>query len=74
MVSPGQFGPEMAAKARRWLTAGVQLVWVVWPTTRTVDVWRSGDTDPMRTAHDGELLTGEPALPGFTLPIADVFG
>ncbi|HEY8743938.1 MAG TPA: Uma2 family endonuclease, partial [Chloroflexota bacterium] len=40
VASPDQFRPEMAAKARAWLAAGVHLVWVVWPCREQVDVWR----------------------------------
>ena len=73
VVSPGQYGPEMVAKARRWLMAGVRLVWVVWPTTHTVDIWRFSDAESAQTEREGDLLVGEPALPGFTLPVTDIF-
>lgn len=32
VASPDQYRPEMAAKARIYLDAGVPLVWVVWPS------------------------------------------
>ena len=35
--------PEMEAKARIWLRAGVPLVWVIWQRYRSVDVWRRGE-------------------------------
>jgi Uma2 family endonuclease len=31
VASPDQHQPEMAAKARIWLAAGVRLLWLVWP-------------------------------------------
>src|SRR5579872_3930188 len=40
IASPNQYRPEMAAKARLYLSAGVRLVWVIWPKQKQVDVWR----------------------------------
>lgn len=40
VVSPGQFRPEMADKAQRYLAAGVRLIWMVWPKQQQVDVWQ----------------------------------
>ncbi len=36
---PGDTHPEMTTKAADYLNAGVQLVWVIWPNTQTIDVW-----------------------------------
>ncbi|HEX6121639.1 MAG TPA: Uma2 family endonuclease, partial [Ktedonobacterales bacterium] len=46
VASPSQSAPELAAKARRWLDAGVRLVWIVWPKARRVDVWLPGGDAP----------------------------
>jgi Uma2 family endonuclease len=46
VASPNQYRPELAAKARRYLDAGVRLVWVIWPARREVDVWRAGAHEP----------------------------
>ena len=43
IASPTQSRRALAAKARRYLAAGVRLVWVIWPRDRQVDVWRPGD-------------------------------
>ncbi len=44
VASPNQYRPELADKARRYLAAGVRLVWVVWPKYAQVDVWRPAPT------------------------------
>jgi Uma2 family endonuclease len=72
-ASKGQHKPGMNAKARLWLERGAQLVWVVWPRRRTVDVWQPGDITPRATLAMGDILDGGDALPGFSLPIADLF-
>lgn len=71
VISPNDIAQEVEEKLERWLTAGVRLVWVVNPTTRTVRIHR----------HDGgyaflqvsDTITGDPVLPGFACPVADLF-
>lgn len=72
VVSPSQFKPEMAEKARLWLTAGTRLLWIIWPNARQVDVWRAGETEPVTLSAD-EHLQGYDVLPGFHQPVSDIF-
>jgi Uma2 family endonuclease len=74
VASPSQTRTVMAETAQAWLAAGTQLVWVVWPKTQHVDVWRPGSGQPIQTLHVGEDLNGLDVLPGFTFPVADLFG
>ena len=73
VVSPSQYRPEMAAKARRYLDAGVRLVWMVWPKYQQVDVWRPGAAQPVAALGTGDLLDGLDVLPGFSYPVASLF-
>lgn len=73
MVSPTQYRPEMAAKARHYLAAGTSLVWVVWPRRKQVDVWRPGDVKPSATLKVGDQLDGEDVISGFRYPAAHLF-
>lgn len=73
IVSPNQYRPEMEAKMRRYLAAGVRLVWLIWPQQRQVDVWRLGTDAPVATLGMGDALDGLDALPGLTYPVADLF-
>lgn len=73
VASPHQHRPEVAAKAGRYLAVGVRLVWVIWPPSRQVDVWRAQDIQPSTTLGLGDELDGLDVLPGFTLPLTDLF-
>jgi Uma2 family endonuclease len=62
---------EMAAKCHDYFTAGVEVVWEVDPQVRTVTVYTSPtDTTLLRP---GDVLDGGVALPGFTLPVSELF-
>ncbi len=74
VASPDQYRPEMAAKARLYLSVGVQLVWVVWPRWRRVDVWRPGSDQPVATLGVDDDLDELDVLPGFTYPLGRLFG
>jgi Uma2 family endonuclease len=73
VVSPNQYRPEMAAKAQRYLAAGVRLAWLIWPKYQQVDVWRPGAAQPIQTLAIGDQLDGLDVLPGFTYPLARLF-
>ncbi len=51
--------------------AGVRLVWVVDPQSRLVTVHRPDGTGEVLSRH--VALDGEDVLPGFRLPLADLF-
>jgi Uma2 family endonuclease len=51
---------------------GCSLGWLIHPYRKIIDVYRPG-RPPERLAPDG-VLEGEPVLPGFRLPAAEVFG
>jgi Uma2 family endonuclease len=73
VAPPHQYKPGMAKKAQRYLAAGTQLVWIIWPKSREIDVWRPGDTQPSQTLSVGDTLDGGPVLPGFTYPVGHLF-
>jgi len=58
-------------RARRFLDAGTRLVWVARPDRRAVIVFAPG-RDPVELG-EGDVLDGEDVLPGFRLPVAEVF-
>ena len=73
VASPSQRKNELAAKALAWLSAGVQLVWVVWPEAQQVDAWLPGADRPARTYAASETLEGGAVLPAFRLDLAALF-
>jgi Uma2 family endonuclease len=63
---------EMARKRQEYFAAGVQVVWEVNPNTRTVEVFTAPDHSTV--LHEAQMLAGGMVLPGFTLPLQELFG
>jgi Uma2 family endonuclease len=72
VVSPNDRASEVLAKAQDWLDAGCGMVWVVDPQTATVSVYRN--RSEVVILRGSESLAGGDILPGFTLPVGDIFG
>jgi Uma2 family endonuclease len=71
VVSPNDLAWEVDVKVTEYLQAGVLLVWVFYPDTRTVSVYRAhGQAARLGV---GEALSDAEVLPGFTCPVAEVF-
>lgn len=74
VASPSQDADDMAAKAGTYLRGGTRLVWVLWPQSKHIDVWRQGALDRLAKALAvGDDLDGEDVIPGFTYPVAAIF-
>lgn len=71
VLSPSETASELEEKLDDNLTSGTRLIWVVDPTRRTVRILSSDA--PVRTLREGELLEGGSVVPGFTMPVSDVF-
>jgi Uma2 family endonuclease len=71
VVSPNDRIGEMERKIRDFLNAGVPLIWVVDPDSRTVRVVRGDGTGAFLMGD--AALDGEAVLPGFRLPLAELF-
>ena len=71
IMSPGDTANEINDKVLRYLQAGTQLCWVVYPVSKTVTVYKA--------SHEGAIigidafLDGGAVLPGFSLPVRDIF-
>ncbi|HEX6985701.1 MAG TPA: Uma2 family endonuclease [Planctomycetaceae bacterium] len=72
VLSPGNTADEMARKRAEFFARGTELFWIVDPIARTIDVYTRPDR-PDATLRDGDTLTGDPVLPGFSLPVRDLF-
>jgi len=71
VVSPHDTHTEVSAKIEEYLAAGVALVWIINPDTRTVLVYREGG-DTVGFLHENDELTGESVLPGFRCRVAEI--
>lgn len=71
VVSPSNTINEMDDKVAECLEAGTSLVWVVRPRRRQVTVYTVDG--PPRILGEADVLDGGDLLPGFSLPVVDVF-
>lgn len=71
VVSPYDNARNLEAKVQEYLEAGVRLVWVFYPDSSTVHVYRPGSSAARLGTDD--TLEGEDVLPGFSVRVADVF-
>ena len=71
VLSPSNTAAEMERKRRDYFDSGCRLVWEVDPDARTVAVY----TAPQQATvvAEGQSLDGGAVLPGFTLPLAQLF-
>jgi Uma2 family endonuclease len=69
--SPDDTFKEMRDQAAYYLAHGTQLVWLVYPEQRIVEVYAPDADSQLLTERD--TLTGGDLLPGFALPMSRVF-
>lgn len=60
----------MSAKVQEYLGHGVRLVWVLNPWLHTIDAY---EATRQRLFALNDTLDAEPVVPGFTLPMRDLF-
>ena len=72
VISPSDTYTEVEDKVFTWIDAGTRMVVVLNPRRRTVTVYRSRTDLTVLTEED--TLDGQDVVPGWTLPIADLFG
>ncbi len=71
VLSPADSRPDIATKVAEYIGCGVPVVWVVDPERRTVNVHRALQDATEYVGDD--ILTAEPALPGFSCRVSEFF-
>lgn len=71
MRFPSDRTAEVLQKVTDYLAAGTSLVWVIDPEARAATVYHPVG-EPVVVGEDG-VLDGEDVLPGFTLPLHEVW-
>jgi len=71
VISRGNTRQEMARKLADYFSAGVRLVWYVYPAACEVQVYEAPDKCVTLAAQ--ETLDGGSVLPGFRLPLSTLF-
>jgi Uma2 family endonuclease len=75
VVSPTDSVLDAQRKAMKYIAYGTPLVWILYPKVEAADVCRpsqQGDMSIQRITTDG-MLDGGDVLPGFSLPLRDLF-
>jgi Uma2 family endonuclease len=71
VVSPTNTADEALVKIHEYFQAGVELVWVIYPEPGEVYIYESPVIVSVLTGMD--VLRGGKVLPGFQLPLAELF-
>ena len=71
VVSPNDRADAIMEKTEEYLQAGVRLIWMIYPKQRKVLVYRLNGTVQSLTGDD--MISGEDVLPGFTLPLNELW-
>jgi Uma2 family endonuclease len=71
VLSPGNTKPEIDRKLTELFSVGCKLAWVIDPDTRTAKVYTSAKR--FKELDATGTLDGGKVLPGFKLPLADLF-
>ena len=71
VISPNDLYTEVDEKIAEWLEHGTRLVFIVNPRRQTVAVHRPGQ--PVRVLGLDDVLDGEDVVPGWALPVRELF-
>ncbi len=71
VASTNERREAMADRVRAYLDWGVSAVWVIDPVSRHVHQFHGRGA--AQTLKEPQVLIGHPALPGFAMPISDLF-
>jgi Uma2 family endonuclease len=71
VVSPSEREGEVKAKVQNYLCAGAKLMWIIRPPAQTITIHRPQSQPRVLTLDD--TLDGEDGVPGFAVPVRDIF-
>lgn len=71
IVSPSNRAGAIREKMADYFEAGVRQVWIVYPRRRNVTVYSS--PSEVRVLDENDELDGGDVVPGFRLPVAEIF-
>lgn len=75
IVSRNDQADDLMLKVSQYLQAGAQAVWLMYPKTHLAYRYIPGKLDPeVRAAKTGDKFEEPELLPGFSLPLAEIFG
>jgi Uma2 family endonuclease len=73
VVSKNDIAYEIEAKVKQYQDAGVRLIWVIYPFSRTASIYRLNRGLISQTLGPDDELDGENVIPGFRVKISALF-
>jgi Uma2 family endonuclease len=70
VVSPNDTAEELDEKLEDYERVGIPLVWVIYPRSRKVMIYRADGS--IHRAREEDELSGEDIIPGFRCPIREI--
>ncbi len=71
IVSPSDSAEDLQVKVDQYLQSGARQVWILYPKTKCIYVFRAGEQVAVLDAS--QRLEGGDLLPGFSVAVADLF-
>lgn len=71
VLSPSEWPNRLNEKLVDYFANGSQLVWVVNPREHVVLIYHSPEEHQI--LREGDVISGESVIPGFTLPVSELF-
>ena len=71
VVSPNDFAYEVEQKVEQYLEAGIRMVWVVFPNTKTINIFHSDRS--VQKLSEADTITAGDVIPGFSAPVRAIF-
>ncbi len=71
VVSPSDRKKDIESKIKDYLTAGVELIWIIYPKNQIVAVYRQNNL--VSILREDDELDGEDVLPDFRMQISKLF-
>ena len=71
ILSPSDTVDEIHEKINSYLSSGVKLVWIINPYARTATIYQPNARPSL--VNEGQELRGDAVLPGFHVPLAELF-
>jgi len=72
VYSPSNRRGAMSQKVTEYLVVGTLMVWVIYPASRSVAIYRSDDEPPL-VLGEGDVIENLAELPGFRCAVSDLF-
>jgi Uma2 family endonuclease len=73
VVSPTDRPYEIEATIKQYQEAGVSLIWIVHPYSRSIDVYTIENGFKAQTFTEDEEINGASVIPGFKLKLSEIF-